>query len=85
MYIVAIAWLYVVILMSVMQSSWLSAAGTLVGYGLAPLALLLWIVGTPQRRRTRRAREAKAAAAATALTVSDKTHAPDHQHAEHDQ
>ncbi len=83
MYIIALAWLYVVILMSVMQPSWLSAAVTLIGYGLAPLALMLWIVGTPQRRRTRHAREAKTAAAA--LTVRDESNAPDHQHTQRDQ
>jgi hypothetical protein len=30
---------------------------TFVFYGLAPLALLLWLFGTPQRRRKRLARE----------------------------
>jgi len=63
MIIVAIAWLYVVILMSVMQPTIASAAGTLVGYGLIPLAIVLWIMGVPQRLRTQRAREAKERAA----------------------
>lgn len=53
MYIVAIAWLYVALMMALTASS--LAAGTLnfVFYGLAPCALFLWLAGTPQRRRNR--------------------------------
>lgn len=54
MYIVAIAWLYVVLMMSLTESSAVAGIATFVFYGLAPLALFLWLVGTPQRRRNRR-------------------------------
>lgn len=67
MYIVAIAWLYVVFMMAVAEA--MSAQGTLLGafftlllYGVGPLALLLYILGTPARKR-RRAREEAASAA----------------------
>lgn len=50
-YIVAIGWLYVVIMMTVTETSLMSGAITLICYGIAPLALFLWIVGMPQRRR----------------------------------
>ena len=50
-YIVAIGWLYVAIMMAVTETSFLSGAITLICYGIVPLALFLWIVGTPQRRR----------------------------------
>ena len=53
MYIVAIAWLYVVVMMAVTESSVVAGIATFVLYGLAPLALFLWLVGTPQRRRNR--------------------------------
>jgi hypothetical protein len=53
-YIVAIAWLYVVLMMSLTESSAVAGIATFVFYGLAPLALFLWLVGTPQRRRNRR-------------------------------
>jgi hypothetical protein len=53
-YIVAIAWLYVVLMMSVTERSIVAGVATFVFYGLAPLALFLWLVGTPQRRRNRR-------------------------------
>lgn len=68
MYLIAIAWMYVVLMMAVAEA--MSPQGTLLGalvtlllYGVAPLALLLYILGTPLRRR-RRAREEAAASAA---------------------
>ncbi len=37
--------------MTVTETSFMSGAITLICYGIAPLALVLWIVCTPQRRR----------------------------------
>lgn len=54
MYIVAIAWLYVVILMALTEPSVIGGLATFLLYGLGPLALLLWLMGTPQRRRNAR-------------------------------
>lgn len=54
MYIVAIAWLYVVLMMSLTETSIVAGIVTFALYGLAPLSLFLWLVGTPQRRRNRR-------------------------------
>lgn len=51
MYIVAIGWLYVVLMMALTESSITAGVLTFVFYGLAPLALLLWLLGTPARRR----------------------------------
>ncbi len=67
MYIVAIAWLYVVVLMALAEGlavggSWLGAAVTFVLYGLVPGSIALYLVGTPSRRAARR----RAAASATA-------------------
>jgi membrane protein implicated in regulation of membrane protease activity len=59
MYIVAIAWLYVVIVMAATESNLTAAAMTLLWYGVFPLALFLWLVGTPQRRRNRESRLAR--------------------------
>ena len=56
MYIVAIGWMFVVTCMAAVEAA-TSVAGalvTLVFYGLLPLALFLWLFGTPQRRRNRR-------------------------------
>lgn len=70
MYIVAIAWLYVVLMMSLTEQSWIAGIGTFVFYGVAPLSLFLWIVGTPARRRRRKAQEAAQDQADTAPTLS---------------
>lgn len=53
--VVAIGWLYVVVLMAATQDSWLAAFGTLVFYGALPLAIILYVLGAPVRARRRRA------------------------------
>lgn len=53
MYIVAIAWLYVTLLMAFTESSITAGVLTFLFYGLLPCALFIWIAGTPQRRRNR--------------------------------
>ena len=55
MYIVAIGWLWVVLMMALTEASLTAGILTVVFYGLAPLALLFWLVGTPARRRRRSA------------------------------
>ena len=76
MYIVPIAWIYVALMMAVAEAS--SSNGTVLGalvtlalYGLLPVALVLYIMGTPGRKRKLRAqqeqeREAREALAAEA-------------------
>jgi hypothetical protein len=68
MYLIAIGWLYVALMMAVVEAS--STTGTVLGavitfvlYGLAPTALLMYVLGTPGRRRILKAREAQAEAA----------------------
>jgi hypothetical protein len=55
MYIVAIGWLYVVLMMSLTERSAVAGVVTFLLYGVAPLALFLWIFGTPARRRRKQA------------------------------
>ncbi len=50
MYIIVIAWLYVVILMAATQESIAAGLLTFTFYGLIPCALLLWILGAKHRR-----------------------------------
>ncbi|RZI81388.1 MAG: hypothetical protein EOP38_19455 [Rubrivivax sp.] len=62
MWIVAIAWMYVAVMMAVAeafspQGSVLGAVFTLLLYGIAPLALVMYLLATPARRRQRRAAE----------------------------
>lgn len=51
MYIVAIGWLWVVLMMALTETSVTAGILSFLFYGLAPLALFLWLVGTPARRR----------------------------------
>jgi membrane protein implicated in regulation of membrane protease activity len=51
MYIVVIAWLYITVLMAATEKSLVAGLLTLVFYGLAPVALFMWIFGSPARRR----------------------------------
>ncbi|NMM77026.1 hypothetical protein B2J86_00855 [Acidovorax sp. SRB_14] len=69
MYLVVIAWLYVTIMMAVAEAtsttgSLLGAAITFVLYGLLPLSIVVYILGTPGRRRAIHAREMAERAAA---------------------
>ena len=52
-YITAIAWLYVVFMMAIVSKSFIGGLMTFALYGILPCALFLWLVGTPQRKRTR--------------------------------
>lgn len=66
MWIVAVAWMYVAVMMAIAQASspdgsvW-GAIGILVFYGLLPVSLVMYVLFTPHRRRARLAREAKEA------------------------
>lgn len=71
MWIVAIAWMYVAIMMTLAeathpQGTILGAIITFLFYGVAPVAIVMYILGTPGRRRARRAAEAQAEAEAAA-------------------
>lgn len=62
MYLVAIAWLYVVVMMALAealspQGGVLGAFFTLLLYGVLPVVVLLYIMGAPHRRRARVAAE----------------------------
>ncbi|MFY8043725.1 MAG: hypothetical protein ACOVOD_12460, partial [Rhodoferax sp.] len=61
MYIIPIAWLYVTLMMSVAEAT--NTNGTVLGafftfvlYGLLPIGLMLYFMGTPARKRKIRAR-----------------------------
>jgi biotin transporter BioY len=50
MYIIAIAWLYVTVLMAATEKTITAGLLTFLFYGLFPCALLLWILGKNHRR-----------------------------------
>lgn len=94
MYLIAIAWMYVALMMALAEAtastgSILGACITFLLYGVLPCALLLYMLGTPERKRRLHAQRQQAqhdwdaaqqaaAAAASALgTVpNDGGHAP---------
>lgn len=53
MYIIAIAWLYVTVLMAATEKTITAGLLTFIFYGLLPCALLLWLMGVKHRRRQR--------------------------------
>lgn len=61
--LIALGWMYVVVMMALAEAT--SPVGSVLGavvtfflYGVGPVALVLYILGTPMRRRIRREREA---------------------------
>jgi mannose/fructose/N-acetylgalactosamine-specific phosphotransferase system component IID len=64
LYIVAIGWMFVVVLMSVVEAtapngSVLGAIFTFLLYGVIPLGLVLYLLGTPLRARQRQLQESE--------------------------
>lgn len=57
MYIIAIGWLYVVLMMSVSETSVVAGLLTMFFYGLLPVAIVLYISGSKQRKKKRAQRE----------------------------
>jgi len=85
MYLVAIAWIYVVLMMAVAEA--LSSQGSIIGavitfvlYGVLPLSIVLYIMGTPGRRRMREAQEIAAQAGEAARPAPSAALAPDGGH-----
>ncbi|NEX59808.1 hypothetical protein [Noviherbaspirillum galbum] len=79
MYIVAIAWMYVVLMMSITEHSVVAGIATFLLYGVLPLVIILYLMGTPQRKRNRvkaekLLREEKAAMAPSAPPDQDAAH-----------
>ena len=57
MYIVAIAWLYVVVLMAATENSVLAGLSTLVFYGLLPCGIVMYLLMAPRRAKIKQAKE----------------------------
>nr|WP_315596658.1 hypothetical protein [uncultured Cupriavidus sp.] len=67
MYIVAIGWLYVALMMAITETNVVAGVATFLFYGLAPVSIVVYIMGTPGRRRRRKALEAQEARQAAAI------------------
>lgn len=81
MHLVIIAWLYVALMMAVAEAT--NTTGTVLGaiftfllYGLLPIGLVVYIMGTPARRRAHRARDEAARAASMSAAPDEGGEAP---------
>ena len=77
MYIVPIAWLYVALMMSVAEAtntngSVLGGILTFILYGILPTSIIVYVMGTPQRKKARLALE-QAQKEASQLQNDNKT------------
>ena len=57
LYLVAIAWVYVVLLMAMTEISFVAGVMTFFFYCAFPLAVILYVMGSPLRKRKRQAAE----------------------------
>jgi len=76
MYLVAIAWFYVALMMALAeafssQGSILGACITFILYGLLPLAIVLYVMGTPHRRKARQRKAAEDESASAQRDAGD--------------
>ena len=78
MYLIVIAWIYVVLMMSVAEAT--NSNGTLLGaivtffmYGVGPAALVAYLMGTPARRRAIKKQEADDRAKAASPSLDSPT------------
>jgi hypothetical protein len=85
MYIVAIAWLYVTLLMAATERNLVAGVMTFLTYGLGPLALFLWLFGGPRRKRAAERRERRLARGDPASVPDEGADQPDGADAKPDQ
>lgn len=85
MYIVAIAWLYVVVLMAMTESSITAGVLTFFFFGFAPCLLLLWLFGGPARKRHKQLRAQTKQQQETPSVADDSVHQHDGANAQADQ
>ena len=57
MYIIAIAWIYVVFMMSITETTVIAGIMTFLLYGILPVSIIVYVMGTGGRKRKRRAQE----------------------------
>ena len=57
MYLVAIGWIYVVLMMSITEETIVAGVMTFLFYGLLPVGIILYLGDSPRRRRKRKMEE----------------------------
>lgn len=69
MHLIVTGWIYIVFMMAIVEAtsssgSILGALFTLLLYGLLPISIVMYLLGTPARRRKQRAKEETASLSA---------------------
>lgn len=72
-YIVAIGWIYVVLMMSVTERSAIAGIATFILYGAFPLSIILYVMDAPRRRKVRKLREEQARNARATKAAEEET------------
>lgn len=82
MYLIVIAWMYVVLMMSIAEAT--NSNGTILGalvtfflYGVGPVALVVYLMGAPARSKAIKQRQAQADAQYLASERPDADASPD--------
>ncbi len=83
MYLIAIAWIYVALMMAVAEAT--NSNGTVLGaiftfliYGVLPVSIVMYLLLSPTRRRLRKAKErAEWVAQQNAMAASDTPSSPE--------
>jgi hypothetical protein len=82
MYLIVIAWIYVVLMMSVAEAT--NSTGTVLGaimtflmYGLGPVALVVYLMGAPARGKALKKRAAEELAESRAATEAKAANGPE--------
>jgi hypothetical protein len=83
MHIIPIAWMFVVVLMSLAEATspdglLLGALITFVLYGVLPVSILVYVMGAPLRRRRRLRAEAATASSAEYAAALSESRPPPH-------
>lgn len=76
MFIVAIGWLYVVLMMSITETTPVAGVMTFILYGLVPVSLLLYLSGGRQRKRRRAAEQQQRQRQAATAEQADAQQGP---------
>jgi len=69
MHIAAVGWIYVVLMMAITEDSVVAGIMTFLFYGVLPVALIMYVAGTGNRKRRRAQEEAER----RAQKLSDET------------
>ena len=59
MHIAAVGWIYVVLMMAITEDSVVAGIMTFLFYGVLPVALIMYVAGTGNRKRRRAQEEAE--------------------------